>query len=268
MGQISVAFPTGLSSIYSLSPEQLKAIRNFAPNLWKYLTEVGKYDKKEYWDAVVEQAGKTEKLTEQIKNNLTQTSFDSLRSSFLDTLMDMNADAEDWSNNFAKMLFKSLVNRSILNDEFDKWLKDFQNKWAKKLSDGDMSQSDYEAYKSEYSKKMEELKKKTDNLASYMGYSDENAAQKATANGVSSITFEQANNIVALTTAGNIAREQTKTLVELMRGSVDNVNQRLNELVSLSVTRNSYLEDIWNRQKLDVGFKSTLEAIEKNTRAI
>lgn len=259
---------TGLSSIYSLSPEQLKAIRNFAPNLWKYLTEVGKYDKKEYWDAVVEQAGKTEKLTEQIKNNLTQTSFDSLRSSFLDTLMDMNADAEDWSNNFAKMLFKSLVNRSILNDEFDKWLKDFQNKWAKKLSDGDMSQSDYEAYKSEYSKKMEELKKKTDNLASYMGYSDENAAQKATANGVSSITFEQANNIVALTTAGNIAREQTKTLVELMRGSVDNVNQRLNELVSLSVTRNSYLEDIWNRQKLDVGFKSTLEAIEKNTRAI
>ena len=259
---------TGLSSIYSLSPEQLKAIRDFAPNLWKYLTEVGKYDKKEYWDAVVEQAGKTEKLTEQIKNNLTQTSFDSLRSSFLDTLMDMNADAEDWSNNFAKMLFKSLVNRSILNDEFDKWLKDFQNKWAKKLSDGDMSQSDYEAYKSEYSKKMEELKKKTDNLASYMGYSDENAAQKATANGVSSITFEQANNIVALTTAGNIAREQTKTLVELMRGSVDNVNQRLNELVSLSVTRNSYLEDIWNRQKLDVGFKSTLEAIEKNTRAI
>ena len=40
---------TGLDSIYSLSPEQLKAIRDFAPNLWKYLTEVGKYDKKEYF---------------------------------------------------------------------------------------------------------------------------------------------------------------------------------------------------------------------------
>lgn len=242
---------TGLSSIYSLSPEQLKAIRDFAPNLWKYLTEVGKYDKKEYWDAVVEQAGKTEKLTEQIKNNLTQTSFDGLRSSFLDTLMDMNADAEDWSNNFAKMLFKSLVNRSILNDEFDKWLKDFQNKWAKKLSDGDMSQSDYEAYKSEYSKKMEELKKKTDNLASYMGYSDENAAQKATANGVSSITYEQANNIVALTTAGNISRDQIKDILSSKLSSLD-VSMKVMQLSSSeqksiadetrTILANSYLE--------------------------
>ena len=242
---------TGLSSIYSLSPEQLKAIRDFAPNLWKYLTEVGKYDKKEYWDAVVEQAGKTDKLTEQIKNNLTQTSFDSLRSSFLDTLMDMNADAEDWSNNFAKMLFKSLVNRSVLNDDFDKWLKDFQNKWAKKLSDGDMSQSDYETYKSEYSKKMEELKKKTDNLASYMGYSDENAAQKATANGVSSITYEQATNIIALTTAGNISRDQIKDILSSKLSSLD-VSMKVIQLSSFdqksiadetrTILANSYLE--------------------------
>lgn len=267
---------TGLSSIYSLSPEQLKAIRDFAPNLWKYLTEVGKYDKKEYWDAVVEQAGKTEKLTEQIKNNLTQTSFDSLRSSFLDTLMDMNADAEDWSNNFAKMLFKSLVNRSILNDEFDKWLKDFQNKWAKKLSDGDMSQSDYEAYKSEYSKKMEELKKKTDNLASYMGYSDENAAQKATANGVSSITYEQATNIIALTTAGNISRDQTKELVTsivsniaLLSSFSSSTSATIVEIRNLMITNNSYLEDILkNSKNIYNVFSSKIDDINRNLKEL
>lgn len=267
---------TGLSSIYSLSPEQLKAIRDFAPNLWKYLTEVGKYDKKEYWDAVVEQAGKTEKLTEQIKNNLTQTSFDSLRSSFLDTLMDMNADAEDWSNNFAKMLFKSLVNRSVLNDDFDKWLKDFQNKWAKKLSDGDMSQSDYEAYKSEYSKKMEELKKKTDNLASYMGYSDENAAQKATANGVSSITFEQATNIIALTTAGNISRDQTKELVTSIVSNIASLSSfssstsaTIVEIRNLMITNNSYLEDILkNSKNIYNVFSSKIDDINRNLKEL
>lgn len=267
---------TGLSSIYSLSPEQLKAIRDFAPNLWKYLTEVGKYDKKEYWDAVVEQAGKTEKLTEQIKNNLTQTSFDSLRSSFLDTLMDMNADAEDWSNNFAKMLFKSLVNRSVLNDDFDKWLKDFQNKWAKKLSDGDMSQSDYEAYKSEYSKKMEELKKKTDNLASYIGYSDENAAQKATANGVSSITFEQATNIIALTTAGNISRDQTKELVTSIVSNIASLSSfssstsaTIVEIRNLMITNNSYLEDILkNSKNIYNVFSSKIDDINRNLKEL
>lgn len=267
---------TGLSSIYSLSPEQLKAIRDFAPNLWKYLTEVGKYDKKEYWDAVVEQAGKTEKLTEQIKNNLTQTSFDNLRSSFLDTLMDMNADAEDWSNNFAKMLFKSLVNRSVLNDDFDKWLKDFQNKWAKKLSDGDMSQSDYETYKSEYSKKMEELKKKTDNLASYMGYSDENAAQKATANGVSSITYEQATNIIALTTAGNISRDQTKELVTSIVSNIASLSSfssstsaTIVEIRNLMITNNSYLEDILkNSKNIYNDFSSKIDNINRNLKEL
>ena len=212
---------TGLDSIYSLSPEQLNAIRNFAPNLWKYLTEVGKNDKKEYWDAVVEQAGKTEKLTEQIKNNLTQTSFDSLRSGFLDTLVNMDADAEDWSNNFSKMLFKSMVNKSILNDGFDKWLKDFQNKWADKVNSGKMSQADYAAYRDEYNNKMMELKNQTNNLASSVGYSDASSSQKATANGVSSITFEQANNIVALTTAGNVSRDQIKDILTAKLSTMD-----------------------------------------------
>lgn len=242
---------TGLSSIYSLSPEQLKAIRDFAPNLWKYLTEVGKYDKKEYWDAVVEQAGKTEKLTEQIKNNLTQTSFDALRSSFLDTLMDMDADAEDWSNNFGKMLFKSMVNKSILGDDFDKWLKDFQERWADKIKSGNMSQADYAAYKEEYNKKMEELKTQTNNLASNVGYSDTSSAQKATANGVSSITFEQATNIIALTTAGNISRDQMKDILSSKLSSLD-VSMKVMQLSSSeqrtiadetrAILANSYLE--------------------------
>ena len=242
---------TGLDSIYSLSPEQLKAIRDFAPNLWKYLTEVGKYDKKEYWDAVVEQAGKTEKLTEQIKNNLTQTSFDALRSSFLDTLMDMDADAEDWSNNFGKMLFKSMVNKGILGDDFDKWLKDFQERWADKLKTGNMSQADYAAYKEEYNKKMEELKTQTNNLASNVGYSDTSSSQKATANGVSSITYEQANNIVALTTAGNVSRDQIKDITTVKLSSIDtsmralhliNVEQRSIADETRTILANSYLE--------------------------
>lgn len=242
---------TGLDSIYNLSPEQLKAIRDFAPNLWKYLTEVGKYDKKEYWDAVVEQAGKTEKLTEQIKNNLTQTSFDALRSSFLDTLMDMDADAEDWSNNFGKMLFKSMVNKGILGDDFDKWLKDFQERWADKLKSGNMSQADYAAYKEEYNKKMEELKTQTNNLASNVGYSDTSSSQKATANGVSSITYEQANNIVALTTAGNVSRDQIKDITTVKLSSIDtsmralhliNVEQRSIADETRTILANSYLE--------------------------
>ena len=263
---------TGLYSIYSLSPEQLNAIRNFAPNLWKYLTEVGKNDKKEYWDAVVEQAGKTEKLTEQIKNNLTQTSFDSLRSGFLDTLMNMDADAEDWSNNFSKMLFRSMVNKSVLNDSFDKWLKDFQNKWADKVNSGKMSQADYAAYRDEYNNKMMELKNQTNNLASAVGYSDASSSQKATANEVSSITFEQANNIVALTTAGNISRGQIKDLVASVMTTISSMaffssstNTAVLEIRNLMIYNNSYLEDILKCSKyIYADFSKKIDDVNKN----
>ena len=230
---------TGLDSIYSLSPEQLKAIRDFAPNLWKYLTEVGKYDKKEYWNAVVEQAGKTEKLTEKIKNNLTQTTFDNLRSSFLDTLMNMDADSSSWSEDFSNKFFKSVINKSILNDDFDKWLKDFQERWAKKVNSGNVSKKDLDAYRDEYNKKMEEVKKKSDDTAALYGIEGKNSSQKATANGISSITYEQANNIVALTTAGNISRDQIKDILTSKLSSID-VSMRV--LPSLA-TESNYIAD-------------------------
>ena len=247
---VSASTINGLSSIYSLTPEQLKAIKDFAPDLWKYLTEVGKYDKSEYWDAVVEQAGKTEELTEQIQNNLTQTNFDSLRSGFLDTLMDMDADAEDWSKNFEKMLFKSMVSTNVLDDDFNDWLKDFQKKWAEKVKSGSMSQSDYADYRDEYNRMMEELKTQTNNFAASIGYSDTNSAQKATANGVTEITYEQANNIVALTTAGNVTRDQIKDRLTLMNATMDDIRALMNQSPASyasdtrQIINNSYIPQI------------------------
>ena len=47
------------------------------------------------------------------------------------------------------------------------------------------------------------------------------SSQTATANGVTSITFEQANNIVALTTAGNISRDQIKDILTAKLSTID-----------------------------------------------
>lgn len=204
---------SGLKSIYNLTPEQLKAIKDFAPDLWNYITTVGKYDKSKYWDGVVEQAGKAAELTEQIQNNLTQTSFSSLRDSFLDTLMDMDSDASDFSKAFENMLFKSLINTNVLNDEFDSWLKQFQEKWANKVKGGTMSQTDWNSYAEEWNAKRHELAVMRDNIAKSVGYTGVSIDQKATANGLSQISYEQATNLIALTTAGNISRDQIKDVL-------------------------------------------------------
>ena len=47
------------------------------------------------------------------------------------------------------------------------------------------------------------------------------SSQTATANGVTSITFEQASNIIALTTAGNISRDQIKDILAAKLSTMD-----------------------------------------------
>lgn len=265
---------SSLNDIYQLTPEQMKAISTEQVKIWQKMLEAGKYDKSEYWKNYIELAGQLEELTEKISNNLTQTSFDSLHDDFVSTIMDMDATATDFADNFTEMMAKAWTNAAVGN-LMDDELKKFYAKWSKKMQskyeDGNaenLSKGEIDEMRGEYQQLVEQALSLRNTMTQVTGYDGQSSEQKATANGVSSITYEQASNIVALTTAGNIAREQTKTLVELMRGSVDNVNQRLNELVGLSITRNSYLEDILNRQKLDAGFKNTLEAIEKNTRAL
>nr|DAS01041.1 MAG TPA: Tape measure domain protein [Caudoviricetes sp.] len=47
------------------------------------------------------------------------------------------------------------------------------------------------------------------------------SSQTATANGITSITFEQASNIIALTTAGNISRDQIKDILTAKLSTMD-----------------------------------------------
>lgn len=77
------------------------------------------------------------------------------------------------------------------------------------------------------------------------------SSQTATANGVSTITFEQASNIIALTTAGNISRDQIKDILtaklSTMDASMRGVQMMAVEQKSIAdelrtIQANSYLE--------------------------
>ena len=58
------------------------------------------------------------------------------------------------------------------------------------------------------------------------------SSQTATANGVTSITFEQATNIIALTTAGNISRDQIKERLSLMNATMDDIRALISQIDS------------------------------------
>lgn len=100
------------------------------------------------------------------------------------------------------------------------------------------------------------------------------SSQTATANGVTTITFEQARNIEALTTAGNISRDQTKELVTSIVSNIASLSSfssstsaTIVEIRNLMITNNSYLEDILkNSKNIYNDFSSKIDDINRNLK--
>lgn len=102
------------------------------------------------------------------------------------------------------------------------------------------------------------------------------SSQTATANVVTSITFEQARNIEALTTAGNISRDQTKELVTSIVSNIASLSSfssstsaTIVEIRNLMITNNSYLEDILkNSKNIYNDFSSKIDDINRNLKEL
>lgn len=232
---VEISTITGLQSIYNLTPEQLKAIRDFAPDLWKYLTEVGKYDKSEYWDAVVDQAGKTKELTEQIMEIMTTTTDESVFSQFLSQLKELAKNSSDVFSNMA-VEWQELVNDMVINnfvgDEYQEKLKEWRekiynlNKKFKEQSEGGMTMEEYKkalaALEEEYRSYVKEAQSELNiyKEAGIVSDPSEKSSQSATANGIKDVSYEQASSIVGILTAGQIIWEQQKNEQTMLNANI------------------------------------------------
>ena len=225
-----------LEDIFQLTPEQMKAISTEQVKIWQKMLSQGEYDKSEYWEKYVELAGKLEELTGEINENLTKTTFSSLHDDFVSTIMDMDATASDFSDNFTEMMAKAWTNSAVSN-LMDADLKKFYDKWAQKIKNKDgfaekLSKDEIEELRSEYQGLANNALKLRDTMMEATGYTGKNKQQNASANGVSSITYEQANNIVALTTAGNISRDQIKEKLSLMNATMNDIRTLMSQTFS------------------------------------
>lgn len=274
------------SSILNVYPQLIDSAGKFNKKLAESIINSREFngEGKEALQNMIDLYGKAEEAAKQLKDYLSDI-FGDLGNNMSDALVDAFKNGTDAGKAFGDSISKMLENigkQMIFQTLFSGIIEDANNKMLDVMKNQSMSAD--EKFKNYVDildvmttqilgqqGAFNDLMSKYKGMASEKGvslFSSENEQQNATANGISSISYDQANNLIGLITAGNITREQTRALVDLMRGSVENVNQRLNELVNLSITRNSYLEEIIKTQKADFGFKSTLEAIEKNTRNI
>lgn len=248
---------SSLEDIYKLTPEQMKDIRTYNQNVWKNMTDQGKYDKTEYWENYTDLAEKLEELTDKINQNLTQTTFDSLKDNFISNLMDMSKSAQDFANNFTTMLNKSMLNFAV-DDLANKRLKTLYEKWADKMKQGQLSNDDLVILKKEYDNIVDEGLKIRDNIAAITGYKEAQSQQTATGKGIEAITADQASSLIGIGYAVQIAQEQGNEVRKAI--AIDVSSLRI------------YAAQIYNNisEMRDIQYQGLeqLEAINKNTAPI
>lgn len=216
-----------LEDIYKLTPEQMADIRTHNADVWKNMTDQGKYDKTEYWEQYTELAGKLEELTEQINENLTQTTFDSMKSDFINNLMDMSKSAKDFSNDFTTMLSQSMLNFA-LGDLMNKKLKPLYESWANKMKENggrQLTPTELNNLKEEYDKIVQEGLAIRDNIADITGYK-QSYEQSASSGSFESMSQDTGDELNGRFTAVQIATEGTYEETKLINTKLDAIAAR------------------------------------------
>lgn len=216
-----------LEDIYKLTPEQMADIRTHNADVWKNMTDQGKYDKTEYWEQYTELAGKLEELTEQINENLTQTTFDSMKSDFINNLMDMSKSAKDFSNDFTTMLNQSMLNFA-LGDLMNKKLKPLYESWANKMKENggrQLTPTELNNLKEDYDKIVQEGLAIRDNIADITGYK-QSYEQSASSGSFESMSQDTGEELNGRFTAVQIATEGTYEETKLINTKLDAIAAR------------------------------------------
>ena len=251
---------SSLEDIYKLTPEQMKDIRTYNQDVWKNMTDQGKYDKTEYWENYTDNAEKLEELTDKINQNLTQTTFDSLKDNFISNLMDMSKSAQDFANDFTTMLNKSMLNFAV-DDLMNKKLKPLYESWANKMKENGgrkLTPTELNDFKDDYDKIVQEGLTIRDNIAAMTGYKEAQSQQTATGKGIEAITADQASSLIGIGYAMQFAIEQGN---EIRKTIAEHTSY-----LRLDVTQIKW--DISEIRDIQYQGLQQLEAINKNTAPI
>lgn len=172
------------------------------------------------------EAGTLEEIADDLAESLTQISFDSLKSEFIDTLMDMNSSAQDFSDNFSKMLMQAVLKAKV-DDLLGNDMQAFYDEWAERAeaNGGKLSKTDITALKGKYDEMVQEGLKIRDEVAEITGYK-QSYEQSASSGSFESMSQDTGEELNGRFTAVQIATEGTYEEIKLINTKLDAIAAR------------------------------------------
>lgn len=272
---------TNAESLLNLSAEQLKEVLA-DPKLVSVLNTVNG-DFVKYIQDIVNGSEKLEDIQNQVKEQLTQVSFDSVFDNFVDTLMDMDSSAKDFANNFERYMQKAMLTTMLGNKykaELQKWYDAFAAANDNKTG---ISEENYKKLQEQWNDIVTDAVKERDKLKELLGWTSESSSQDSTKRGfeaMSQDTGEELNGrFTALQITGeeiknqSVVQSQALNLLTAKADTILSVNTEVRNIAddTRNLIANSYLElmqiseNTGNSAKYLKDIKADMAEVKKNT---
>ena len=221
------------------------------------------------------QAGKIEEIDNSLRETLTQISFDSMYDNFIDTLMDMDASAEDFADDFSEYMM-----RAVLSDQIGTMFKDRLQEWytafAEAMEDGDLTSGELDSLREAWDKIVAEAIAERDKLAEATGY--DSTSSSASQQQASSKVFETMSQDTGDALYGRFTAmyeadlkiiaifTDAVTTISTLSSVATDCNTELRNILNQQVITNSHLENIAKYTKNILDFGNKLDMIVTHKR--
>lgn len=243
---------------WDLTSEQMYNVSNNATDLYskiKQYADDGYQNASQYMDSYIEYWKQLDELEDTYREKLTDTSFDTIREEFKSQLLDMESDAEDFAENFEKMMQQAVV-ESMMSDTYASRLKEWYKNFANSMTDGTLSSSEQNNLKSQWDQMVNDALNERDAIMQAMGWENPSSGQQSASSrgfGIE-MTHEDAGELSGRFTAvyeSNLrietAEQQQTVAITELRGSIGSLTSQVTGLYNIAdetrtILANSYLE--------------------------
>ncbi|MGL4519307.1 MAG: phage tail tape measure protein [Phocaeicola sp.] len=266
---------------WNLTSEEMAKVSTEATDLYSKIKDYaddGYKNAGQYMDAYIEYYKELEELENQWREKLTSSSFDTIRSDFKSALMDMEADAETFAENF-ESLMKNAMLESMMSETYNKRLQEWYENFSKSMEDGALSSSEQSDLKTEWDKIVQNALDERNAMFDAMGWdsSSTSSQDQGSSRGFNAMSQETGDELSGRFTALQIATEEIRNEVVAQTGMAADNLRILQEIysmcyVSMSEHNSMVLEiiDLLSGIKKDTSnlsfMRASLERIEENTK--
>jgi hypothetical protein len=241
-----------MENLFSLSVDQLKALRENAAYFWAKLDD----DVREQLEKIIEYGDTAEETANSLVEQLTGISFDSMYDDFIDNLMDMDTSAKDFARDMNETLTKALIN-NVMGKKYKQKLETWAKSVAQIMQNTDEAerQKQLAEAKAEYAEIVRQAEDEASLYKEAMGY-NATEQQDGTSGGFESMTEDTAEELSGRFTALQVVAQNTFV-------NVVQIANKLDTSLAIDTVRNTFLQDIITLMNRSTSF---LEDIANDTK--